>query len=47
MKYWVYGHTHDDKEYEYEKVKCICNPMGNPSESQSGIGVMIKQIKIV
>ena len=47
MKYWVYGHTHDDKEYEYEKVNCICNPMGSPEESQMGRNVIIKQIKIV
>ena len=47
MKYWVYGHTHDDKEYEYEKVNCICNPMGSSEESQMGRNVMIKQIKIV
>jgi metallophosphoesterase superfamily enzyme len=33
MKYWIFGHTHDSIEYEYDDVKCICNPLGSPTES--------------
>ncbi len=32
MKYWIYGHTHDAMEYEMQGVRCICNPLGYPSE---------------
>ena len=46
MKYWVFGHTHDTIEYEYEGVKCICNPMGYPSESYYGDWIWIKSIEI-
>lgn len=33
MKYWVFGHTHDAIEYEYESVQCICHPLGGPGEN--------------
>lgn len=33
MKYWIFGHTHDNIEYDYKGVKCICNPMGYPNEN--------------
>ncbi len=46
MKYWVYGHTHDDIEYELYNKKIICNPMGYPAESNYGDWVWIKSIEI-
>jgi metallophosphoesterase superfamily enzyme len=32
MKYWIFGHTHSNIEYEYNEVKCLCNPLGYPGE---------------
>lgn len=32
MKYWIFGHTHDAIEYEYEGVRCVCHPLGSPHE---------------
>ena len=46
MKYWVFGHTHDEIEYIIDNVKCICNPMGYPNESQYGDWVWIKTIEV-
>lgn len=46
MKYWIFGHTHDVIEYEYENVKCICNPLGYPNESINGDWTWIKTIEI-
>lgn len=46
MKYWIFGHTHDALEYELDKVQCICNPMGYPSESNYAKNVAIKSIEI-
>ncbi len=33
MKYWIYGHTHEKKEYEISGVKALCNPVGYPHEN--------------
>ena len=46
MKYWIFGHTHDMIDYEFEGVKCICNPFGYPSENDYGNWVEIKTIEI-
>ncbi|RXK03587.1 metallophosphoesterase [Halarcobacter bivalviorum] len=46
MKYWIFGHTHDELEYEEHNVKCICNPFGYPSESGFGVWVGIRQIEL-
>ena len=46
MKYWVYGHTHTSAEHEISGVKCICNPMGYPSESGNGKLTKIKSVEI-
>lgn len=46
MKYWIYGHTHVEMEYELYGVKCICNPMGYPSENGNGEWAWIKSIEI-
>ena len=39
MKYWIFGHTHAQIEYDFEDVKCICNPMGYPSKYNNSIQV--------
>lgn len=46
IKYWVFGHTHDTLEYEYNGVKCICNPLGYPTESYYGDDTWIKSIEL-
>ena len=46
MKYWIFGHAHDVIEYNLHNVKCICNPMGYPLESEYGDWVWIKSIEI-
>ena len=46
MKYWVFGHTHTKIEYEFEDVKCICNPLGYPGESNYREWCSIKTIEI-
>lgn len=46
MKYWIFGHSHDEIEYDYENVTCICHPLGNPQESCAGLGVVVKKIKV-
>ena len=46
MKYWIFGHAHDVIEYNLHNVKCICNPMGYPTESEYGDWVWIKSIEI-
>lgn len=43
MKYWVFGHTHDAINYEYNGVKCICNPLGYPNENYK---VQVKSITL-
>ncbi len=42
-KYWIYGHTHDKKEYTKNRVKHICNPAGYPWQSS---GYELRQLKI-
>ena len=46
MKYWIFGHTHEELEYEEHNVKCICNPLGYFNESGNGSWVKIRQIEI-
>jgi DNA repair exonuclease SbcCD nuclease subunit len=46
MKYWVFGHTHDEIDYEMEDVKFLCNPLGYPNESQYGNNIKMKSFKI-
>ena len=46
MKYWIFGHTHEELEYEEHNVKCVCNPLGYFNESGNGKWVKIKQIEV-
>ncbi len=46
MKYWIYGHTHVEAEFEINGVTCICNPMGYPGESGNGEWTWIKSVEI-
>lgn len=46
MKYWIFGHTHEELEYQEYNVKCICNPLGYSNESGNGSWVKIKQIEV-
>jgi len=46
MKYWIFGHTHNETEYEVEGIHCIANPMGYPSESGNGQYVTTRRIEI-
>jgi hypothetical protein len=44
MKYWIFGHTHDYREFEEFGVKCISNPLGYPDEREDE--VKVKRIEI-
>lgn len=44
MKYWIFGHTHEELEYKEFGVKCLCNPLGYPGEREDGVN--IKSFKI-
>ena len=46
MKYWIFGHTHEELEYIEHNVKCICNPLGYFNESGNGSWVKIRQIEV-
>jgi hypothetical protein len=46
MKYWIFGHTHNETEYEVENTHCIANPMGYPVESGNGQYVTTRRIEI-
>jgi len=46
MKYWIFGHTHNETEYEIENTHCIANPMGYPGESGNGQYVATRRIEI-
>ena len=46
MKYWIFGHTHEKTEYEFEGVQCICNPLGSPNERYSGDAAAVRRIYI-
>lgn len=46
MKYWIFGHTHNETEYEIENTHCIANPMGYPGESGNGKYITIRRIEI-
>jgi predicted phosphodiesterase len=46
MKYWVFGHTHEEVNYIEHDVQCICHPLGYPSESGNGEWVKVKQIEV-
>jgi len=46
MKYWVFGHTHDEVSYEFENTTVVCNPFGYPSESNYGDWVWIKSFEV-
>ena len=46
MKYWIFGHTHEELEYMEHNVQCICNPLGYFNESGNGKWVKIKNIKL-
>ena len=46
MKYWIFGHTHEELEYIEHNVHCICNPLGYFNESGNGKFVSIRSIEI-
>lgn len=46
MKYWIFGHTHEELEYEEYGVKCICNPLGYSNENKVGKRGNIRSIVI-
>lgn len=46
MKFWVFGHTHEEIEYEEHGVKCLCNPFGYPGESGNGEWVKMKSFEV-
>ena len=46
MKYWIFGHTHEELEYIEHNVHCICNPLGYFNESGNGKFVNIRTIEI-
>ena len=45
-KYWIFGHTHEELEYEEHGVKCLCNPLGYPGESGRGQWVEMKSFEV-
>lgn len=47
MKYWLFGHTHEEVNYIEYNVQCICQPLGYPSESGNGEWVKVKQIEVI
>ena len=46
MKYWIFGHTHEELEYIEHNVHCICNPLGYFNESGNGKFINIRTIEI-
>jgi metallophosphoesterase superfamily enzyme len=46
MKYWIFGHTHEELKYIEHNVHCICNPLGYFNESGNGKFVNIRSIEI-
>lgn len=46
MKYWIFGHTHEEMDYKEHNVRCICNPLGYPSESGNGQWVKVLRIEV-
>ena len=33
IKYWFFGHTHDNLYFKHENIEFLCNPFGYPRES--------------
>lgn len=46
MKYWIFGHTHAELDFETKGVRCLCNTLGLPSESNNGKLTSIKSFEI-
>lgn len=46
MTHWIFGHTHDQLEYQFNQVKVHCNPLGYPFESCYGNCIQIKSFEI-
>ena len=46
MKYWIFGHTHNEIEYEHHGIRCVCNIFGYPAESSYGDDAWIRSIKV-
>lgn len=46
MKYWIFGHTHEELTYIEDNVNCCCNPLGYPGESGYGKYVMMQSFEI-
>lgn len=46
MKFWIFGHTHEELEYEEHGVNCLCNPLGYPGENGNGQWVEMKSFEI-
>jgi len=43
MKYWIFGHTHDSIEYEFEGVKCMCNAFDFLNKSGKSFEIIRKE----
>ncbi|PHR58990.1 MAG: hypothetical protein COA44_02245 [Arcobacter sp.] len=34
-KFWLFGHSHDQKEFESYGVQCLSNPLGSPGDNKN------------
>jgi len=46
MKYWIFGHTHEELDFIEHGVTCYCNPLGYPNESGYGKYVAMQNFEI-
>ena len=46
MSHWIFGHTHEELEYQEFDVNCLCNPLGYPNESSNGKFVEMKSFEL-
>jgi predicted phosphodiesterase len=42
--YWIFGHTHDEYDFQCEGTTLLCNPVGYPGE---GLGTQVKTIDFI
>jgi len=41
-KTWIYGHTHESYDYQYENVYLACNPLGYPFENHKTTAIQLE-----
>ena len=51
IRHWIFGHTHDQKDFKHKGVRFLCNPLGYPNENKRVTDIFIsngflKQIEI-